>query len=105
MPTVINEVGVTAVRVIGCGHVIYLSDDHVAMRQRDHKPFYCTVCGDTNYYPGKSPEERLRGQLAATQDMLDTVRDNAKRAEYRRRAEKAAKTRIKNRIAKGVCLR
>jgi hypothetical protein len=98
-----HKVEIEAVEVVGCGHTVYLSADHIRERRRDHQIFYCTHCGRTNYYPGKSDLEKLRGQLASTQDMLNTVRADRDRKEYSRRAEKAAKTRIKNRISKGVC--
>ncbi len=99
---VTTNTDVTAID-LGCGHRIYLSDDFIAARQRDHKTFYCSICGCRRHWPGKSDIELLRGRLASTEDMLHTARQQRDRNEYRRRAERAAKTRIKNRIANGVC--
>ena len=94
---------VEAVEMCGCQHTVYLSSEHSQQRQRDHKSFYCSVCGRGNHYLGKSDVEKLRGQLASTKDMLDTMREDRDHKEYQRRAEKAAKTKIKNRVGNGVC--
>jgi hypothetical protein len=75
----------------GCGHVIYMSDDLIRQRRRDHQTFYCTVCGSHRHWPQKSDLEELRGQLATTKDMLDTARADRDAKERQRRAEKAAK--------------
>jgi hypothetical protein len=99
---VTTNTDVTAIELC-CGHTVYLSDDFIAARRRDHKTWYCSTCGSQRHWPQKSDIEMLRGQLASTQDMLNTVRADRDRKEYSRRAEKAAKTRIKNRISKGVC--
>lgn len=94
---------VHVVEMAGCGHTIYLSATHMRNLRKSHKSFYCTYCGNTNHYPGKSKSEKLQAQLNATRDQLETVRQQRDQTEYRRRAEKAAKTRLKNRIGKGVC--
>ena len=91
------------VEVTGCGHTIYMTTLHQRELMRTHNTFFCTYCGKKNYYAGKSDVEKLRGQLASTKDMLDTARADRDRKEYQRRAEKAAKTRIKNRVQNGVC--
>ncbi len=87
----------------GCGHTVYLEAQHYRRLLRNHKNFYCTVCGEGRHWKQKSDLEELRGRLASTQDMLDTARQQRDHVEHRRRGEKAAKTRIKNRIANGVC--
>lgn len=48
-------------------------------------------------------ERRLRASKLAGRKTVPSARAEASRAEHSRRAEKAAKTRIKNRIARGVC--
>ncbi len=68
-----------------------------------HKSIYCPKCQSGTYWPNESDEEKLRRQLNSTQDMLATSRREAARLERQRRAEKAAKTRLKNRVAAGVC--
>ena len=88
----------------GCGHVIYMPEVHYRARLRDHKTFWCTTCGCERHYPGQSDLERLEARLASKEDQLNTVRADRDRKEAQRRAEKAAKTKIKNRIANGVCI-
>ena len=102
MTVITTNTSITAVD-LGCGHRVYLADEFMDMRQRDHKSFYCSVCGGRRHWPQKSDIEKLRGRLASTQDMLDTMREDRNFKERQRRGEKAAKTRIKNRIANGVC--
>ena len=71
-------------------------------RRADHKTFYCPN-QHSNYYPQRSPEEQLRSQLKRSQAAETHLRDQLQSTEYSRRAEKAAKTRLKNRIAAGQC--
>lgn len=63
---------------------------------------WCSVCGFCMSW-GAGEIEKLRAQLAREEGKVATARMEAKHAEDRRRAEKAAKTRLKNRIAKGIC--
>jgi len=102
MSVITTHTDITALD-LECGHRIYLANDFIAQRRRDHKSFYCNVCGDKRHWPQKSKEEKLKAELASTKDQLETVRYQRDRNERRRRAEKAAKTRIKNRVSNGVC--
>ena len=81
-------------------------------RLGETQTFYCPM-GHPQSYVGKSEAQKL----SETQKLLKNAqqrtkwaehnateaRKDADRAEHRRRGEKAAKTRIKNRIANGVC--
>lgn len=78
-------------------------------RRRDHATFYCPQ-GHQQYYPGKSDEEKLREQLATANKRIgwaetraQAAQDQADTAEHRRRAQKAVTTKLKKRIAAGVC--
>ena len=71
-------------------------------RRRDHRSFYCPV-GHRQHYPQRSDVEQLRDELASTKTRLLRERDAHQHTEARRRAEKAAKTKIKKRVAAGVC--
>jgi len=72
-------------------------------------PIYCPV--GHRWYPKGTPEveklkERLlaqEGQTLREQQRHDQTKAELRETEQRRRAEKAAKTRIKNRVANGVC--
>lgn len=85
-----------------CGMDIYLSVDFVKRRRRDNKGWYCPN-GHNNYWPQEGDLARANRLLPASRQREETLRDNLKTTEYKRRVEKAAKTRIKNRISKGVC--
>lgn len=76
--------------------------------QQNGENFYCPN-GHIQHYT-ESDVQRLNKKLKREQEQLELERKRtqwaqqaARNAENRRRAEKAAKTRIKNRVAKGVC--
>lgn len=83
---------------------------HFQKRRRDdHETFYCPN-GHPNCYPqqqGKSEAEKLNEwlsqQLKMAHARADSWKDQAETAEARRRGQKAANTRLKKRIAAGVC--
>lgn len=86
-----------------------MSIDFARDRRRDHGSFTCPL-GHSQFFPGKSDVEKLEERLAAekrrhgwTESTLTHTRDQLQATEYSRRAEKAAKTRLKNRIAAGMC--
>lgn len=93
-----------------CGHVIYLPVRHMVTLQRSHKNFYCTVCGKSNYWAGRSDLEQLKREITTVKDQRDTARRNYHDQKSVTRgvrrsltAHKGHTTRIKKRIAAGVC--
>lgn len=66
-----------------CGHQWQYGDNHLTRAQKDLE------------------QERRRHET--TQRLLERRNEQLETSEHRRRAEKAAKTRIKNRVANGVC--
>lgn len=52
---------------------------------------------------GESEASKLQRRLTREESRHDQTRAELRETEARRRAEKAAKTRIKNRVAAGVC--
>lgn len=108
--TVTELTTVRSVRLVGCGHITFLSDEHIAERCRDHKSFYCSTCGRSNHYPGESDLESLERQLTTVKDQRDTSRRITRTVRHERdavkrslTAHKGHTTRIKKRIAAGVC--
>lgn len=77
--------------------------------RRSHEGFWCPR-GHSLTFNGESDlekAERLRKLAEKRQGYAEAAtqaaRDQAQSAEYARRAQKAANTRLKNRIAKGIC--
>lgn len=85
-----------------CGTVFGLGAEFKRDRLADKKTWYCPN-GHAQHYIGKTEAEKLREQLKWAASRTQAWRDQAETAEARRRGEKAAKTRLKNRIANGVC--
>lgn len=111
MAKVYEDVGELVVLRCWCGiqHAIPQSLRNEQLRQHDEGKsmgVYCPL-GHSYVPSGESKAEKLRKQLAAErarhdQDRAD-LRDRIQREKHHSRALKAAKTRLKNRIAKGVC--
>jgi hypothetical protein len=85
-----------------CGVIFGLGAEYKQQRQFDHLNFYCPN-GHPQQYVGKTEAEKLREQLAWEIKRGNQWRDTAAANERACRAQKAAKTRLKNRIANGVC--
>lgn len=69
------------------------------------KGFYCPN-GHKQWYTGKSDAQRLRDakrELERARTAARSWQDQAEAAERSRRAQKAVATRIKRRVANGVC--
>lgn len=92
-----------------CGVVWAMDDGFIAERRKDHEFWYCPN-GHRQHYTGKNTEELLRQQLNRQTEEVEWQRSLRKAAEEeaqteRRRAAAARGqlTKIKNRIANGVC--
>jgi hypothetical protein len=86
-----------------------MKPEFVQQRRDDHKNFYCPQ-GHDLCFGGRSKAERLAEQLEREKRLrgwseasLTAVRDQLGATERSLVGHKAAKTRIKNRIAAGVC--
>jgi hypothetical protein len=86
-----------------------MPDYYDTRRREDHKSFYCPS-GHLQSYHGESEAEKLRKQLAQAQTAIehkdariaDVVRQRES-ANMQCRAFKGVATRIKTRVAHGVC--
>lgn len=101
---------IKSVRMAGCGHIVYLDSEHMKECRRTHLMFYCTVCQQGNYFPDESDLEELERKLTTVKDQRDTARRNyhlqqnvTRAVERSLTAHKGHTTRLKNRIAAGVC--
>lgn len=96
----------------GIKHAVPSSLRRYQLRQRDDGNDYFIYCplGHTHQPSGESTADRLRKQVVERDAALvrarqshDQTKASLRETEMARRAEKGAKTRIKNRIANGVC--
>jgi hypothetical protein len=89
-----------------CGVTIVMPQHFYKSRQNDHESFYC-VNGHSGAFQGKTETEK---KLEAAESQLEWSRAEAKRAkeaqvvaERKASAARGEVTRIKNRVANGVC--
>lgn len=102
MPDTIKYSG--TLTVIGCGHCHLqhaVPDDFLKARKRDGADFYCPAGHRMSY--GEGETARLRRQLDSARARETHARDQAEAAQRSARGYKGAATRIRNRIANGVC--
>ena len=92
-----------------CDVTFGITADYEKRRRSDHKGFMCPS-GHSNVYKGESEEERLRRENARHVQnrayLEDIIRQKEKRAEDEKKRSSAYRgqvTRIKNRVAAGVC--
>ncbi len=93
--------------VINCGRCggVYAILERVRRYNQEHGGHWnCPYCKVSwGYSETASGIERLRRQVEWESKRRQWAEQKAKTAEARRRAEKAAKTRLKKRVAAGVC--
>lgn len=92
-----------------CGVAFGLSKDTYNKRLDDHKGFYCPN-GHSQYYLGKSEEDKLRDQLKEKENEIEfkakrihSLHNTLTEKNNSIRALKGAKTRLLNRVKNGVC--
>lgn len=105
--TITEEMEVT--NCIDCGMAFAYPKDYDRRRREDHKNFFCPS-GHQQCYMGKTEAEKLRDQLAQKQVIIDDERRRGDRlaselrsANFKVNAERAAKSRLKHRVGRGVC--
>lgn len=105
------QVATTFVTIECCNcHVLFAIANETDDRLREsHEWFYCPF-GHRQHFSSDSEKEKLMAEVASLGQQLKTSRkqmewkDQAVRnAKNATRAQKAAKTRLKNRIGNGVC--
>lgn len=93
-----------------CGMAFAMTEDFQSRRLKNRgTSFYCPA-GHSQHYTGKSDVQKERERAEQIQQRLEAQRRQTaihrRAAEHARRsaaAEKGHRTRLKNRIAKGVC--
>lgn len=90
--------------VPSCCYVPFLMGTAIfEARKNDHETWWCPACGATRYFPAKSDNEKLQEQLAAARRLHSKAESERRIAQRQVSAQKAAKTRLLNRVKKGVC--
>jgi len=92
-----------------CGVPFMVPDWLEADLRRTHRYFYCPN-GHNQHFTAETEAEKLKKQLAKAETHLKTAQSEAawqqsqrEQAERSARAQKAIATKIKNRLARGLC--
>jgi hypothetical protein len=100
---------IRALDCANCGITFGISLEFERNRRKDKRQFYCPN-GHEQYFPGKTDEDRMREERDAARSLAERESRRRQlaeqRAENERRSAIAYKghaTRIRNRIANGVC--
>jgi hypothetical protein len=86
----------------GCGVVFAVPRWWETKRREDHTSWYCPN-GHAQHFPGKSEAEKLRERLRWAEERAAQVARDKQALEAQRRAAKGQATRLRRRIANGVC--
>lgn len=93
-----------------CGGTYAINERYHQKKREECGHWHCPYCECSWGFSGKTKaqieqekREMVERQLEQARAESARMRDERDTAENRRRAEKAAKTRIKNRVANGVC--
>lgn len=98
----INELEVSWVPCARCGLVFGVPGEWNKAKRANHERFYCPD-GHPLSYHGKSEAEKLREENELLERKARMLTNSLNVTERQRRAQKGHVTRLKNRIAKGVC--
>lgn len=85
-----------------CGTPMFITKDMNDRFIRTHEGFYC-INGHRQSYIGERTEDKLKRQLKAETERREFAERQAEQERHRTRGQKAANTRIKNRIKNGAC--
>jgi hypothetical protein len=103
------DVTIVGLQCANCSMPFGISQHFMKERRDDHKSFSCPN-GHSNFYPGKSDLEVVQAERDAARELAQRERRRrelaTQEAEHQKRRVAAAKgriTRMKNRIANGVC--
>ena len=111
MATVTLDINLVAITCCNseCGITFAVPEHWQRQKRRDHSWWYCPN-GHHQHYPAqsdiekaKAEAEQLRSRLAAAKQNAKYHRAERERVERSRSAIKGQLTKVKNRVAKGVC--
>jgi hypothetical protein len=98
------ELRLMAIECCSCGVPFGIGAHFQKARRADQRTFFCPN-GHSNYYPApkRTEADRLRDQLDAARSLAQRERERRETAERQRSAARGQVTRIKRRVANGVC--
>ncbi len=76
---------------------------HYDRRVADKQSFWCPACGRSQAFLGKSDVEILQDRIAAREKSIEYWRKEAEREQRSKSAIRGQLTRVKRRVAHGVC--
>jgi hypothetical protein len=85
-----------------CGVIFGVSEGLMDIRRNDHRNWYCPN-GHIWAFTGENEEERLKRQLSFERDRSARLAATAAQAEASLRTTKGVVTKLKKRVAAGVC--
>jgi sRNA-binding protein len=110
MSTITKTVELTTISCGECGGTYAIAERYRAQCQAEAKLWNCPYCQTRWGYPGKTAVEKERDRVAEANRQLarerashDQTRADRDHKEAQRRAERGAKTKLKKRVAAGVC--
>ena len=105
-----TEIQIVAHWCNGCGIAYGLPAGFIEARREDHKSWTCPNGCVRHFPPGTSEADKLRKEVERLQQQRDLARQDRDwqreqrlTAERQRAAARGQVTKIKNRVAKGVC--
>lgn len=103
MTTITKEVQLVTIACGECGGVYAILEKYRSTKHANGGGWTCPYCKCSWGFFGKTPAEKAQEELTRERARHDQTRADRDHAEACRRAEKAAKTKLKKRIAAGVC--
>lgn len=104
------SVTLTTINCGECGGTYAINENYRRQRQEEGKSWTCPYCKVGWGYSGNSDNARLKKELERQTKLAEWERNRAnthaaalKATEHQLRAQKGAKTKLKKRIANGVC--
>ena len=86
-----------------CGRTFAMTATMNRHYKNTKNDFYCPYCKGQQGYYGKSKVDKLKDEVKMLKDEVKFSESRVIRERNKARAQKAAKTRLKNRIKNGAC--
>lgn len=107
--TITATVRISTITCAACSMTFGVPERFEANRRDDHTRFYCPA-GHSNYFDGKSDADKLRDELSREQERrarlessVEYWKGRERQKERSVRAHKGIVTKMRKRIANGVC--